>query len=303
MTLGSTAEQTHAIWTTKFPKLYGCNLVDHAKAGAIVLGQDPNRRNSSGPLLLLAAQEIGRGRSIAFTSDTTRSWGRDFETLWGEPIDPALPLSEANCDSRYYRQFWVNAVRWLAAGKLGKTNSAVTLELARNYTTPGGKVTANVKVRDSQLSQQSGAEVAVVLSAPDKKSVSFKADYDPASRSYITQLFPATRGDYTVTATAARQGQPLGQDQQLLVSEDIDGEMADVRAQPDLMARLAKVSGGQSFTAAGELTKSIAAALTKQPEEIINYERHPLWDKAWLLATVLGLLTLEWSFRRWKGLA
>ena len=133
MALGTTPELTQAIWTTKFPKLYGCNMVDHAKAGAIVLGQDPARRNSSGPMLLMAAQQIGRGRSIAFTSDTTRSWGRDFETLWGEPIDPALPLTETNCDSRYYRQFWVNAVRWLAAGKQGKTNSPVTLELARSY--------------------------------------------------------------------------------------------------------------------------------------------------------------------------
>src|SRR5262249_29299805 len=99
--LGSTREQAQAIWTTKFPQLYGCNIVDHAKPGAIVLGQDTTRRNAYGPLLLMGVQEIGRGRSMAFTSDTTRSWGRDFETLWGEPINAALPLSETNCDSRY----------------------------------------------------------------------------------------------------------------------------------------------------------------------------------------------------------
>ena len=299
--LGSTAEQTQAIWTTKFPKLYGCNLVDHAKAGAIVLGQDPSRRNS--PVLLMAAQQIGRGRSIAFTSDTTRSWGRDFETLWGEPIDASLPLSEANCDSRYYRQFWVNAVRWLAAGKRGKTNSGVTLELARHYTSPEEKVAASVKVHDPQLREVTGAEVSVVLSAPDKGSVSFSAVYDPASRSYIAQLLPGTRGDYTVTATATRNGQPLGQDQQLLVSEDVDREISEVRARPELMARLAKLSGGQNFTPTNPELKSIDAAFANKPEEMIDYQRRPLWDKAWLLATVLGLLAVEWSFRRWKGLA
>ena len=303
MMLGSTVEQTRAIWTTKFPKLYGCNLVDHAKAGAIVLGEDPSWRNSSGPVLLMAAQQIGRGRSIAFTSDTTRSWGRDFETLWGEPIDPALPLSEGNCDSRYYRQFWVNAVRWLAAGKRGTTNSVVSLELARNYTTPGDKVAASVKLRDSHLREVTGAEVSVDLSAAGKSSVRFKAAYDPASRSYNAQVLPPYAGDYTVTATATLNGQPLGQDQQLLVSEEMDREMAEVRARPDLMARLAKLSGGQIFAGAISEEKSFAGVFANKPEEVVNYQRHPLWDKAWLLATVLGLLAAEWSFRRWKGLA
>jgi uncharacterized membrane protein len=303
MALGSTLEQTRAIWTAKFPKLYGCNTVDHAKAGAIVLGQDPSRRNSSGPMLLMAAQEIGRGRSIAFTSDTTRSWGRDFETLWGEPIDPAQPLSEANCDARYYRQFWVNAVRWLAAGKRGKTNSAVTLELARNYTTPGEKVMARVKVRDSQLREVSGAEVAVVVSTPDKRSLRFSAAYDMASRSYVAQLLPDARGACTVTATATRNGQPLGQDQQLLVSEEVDREMAEVRARPDVLAQLAHLSGGQNFTPTSVEPGGMARALANKPDEVVQYQRRPLWDKAWLLGTVLGLLAVEWSFRRWKGLA
>jgi len=301
--LGSTPEQTQAIWTTKFPKLYGCNLVDHAKAGAVVLGQDPNPRRSTGPILLMAAQEIGRGRSLAFTSDTTRSWGRDFETLWGEPIDPAVPLTESNCDSRYYRQFWVNAVRWLAAGKRGKTNSAVTLELARNYTAPGQTVTASVKVRDPHLRDVAGAEVSVVLSGPDKTSLTILATYDSANRSYLAQVSPAAPGDYTVAAIATRSGQSLGQDQQLLVSEEVDREMSEVRARPDLMARLAQLSGGKGFTPANVDPRGLATAWTNKPEELIQHQRHPLWDKAWVLAAVLGLLAIEWSFRRWKGLA
>ena len=67
--------------------------------------------------VLLAVQEIGKGRMMAFTSDTTSSWGRDFETTWGEKISPNGRLTEYNCDSRYFRSFWVNAVRWLAAAR------------------------------------------------------------------------------------------------------------------------------------------------------------------------------------------
>jgi len=301
--LGATREETQAIWTTKFPRLYGCNLVDHAKPGAVVLGHDATRRNAYGPVLLMAVQQIGRGRSMAFTSDTTRSWGRDFETQWGEPIDRTLPLSETNCDSRYYRQFWVNAVRWLAAGKLGKTNAAVTLELAQSYATPDEKVAASVRVRDQHMREISGADVSVVLSAPGKSSVSFPAAYNAASRSYVAHVLPGAHGEYTVTAVAAQKSQSLGQDQQLLVCEDVDREMAEVRAKPELMKRLAKLSGGRSFTTLDADVSSIAAAFTNTPEATVEYKRHPLWDKGWLLATVVGLLTVEWTCRRWKGLA
>src|SRR6185295_10784920 len=148
--LGATREETERIWNKKFPILYGCNLVDRAKPGAVVLGEDPLLRNAYGPRLILAVQNIGKGRSMAFTSDTTRTWGRDFETTWGEPVNPSLPVSDRSCDSRYYRQFWVNAVRWLASGRLGRTNSPVSLELARSYCLPDQQVTATVKVRDRE---------------------------------------------------------------------------------------------------------------------------------------------------------
>jgi uncharacterized membrane protein len=171
MAIGSTRQETEQIWTEKFPTLYGCNLVDRAKPGAVVLGVDGAARNQYGPRLLLAVQNIGKGRSMAFTSDTTRSWGRDFETIWGELINPALPLAEGNCDSRYYRQFWVNAVRWLAAGRIGKTNNPVVLELAESYCSTGEKVAASVKVNGNDHVPLSTAKVALCLSTTGQTNV------------------------------------------------------------------------------------------------------------------------------------
>ena len=76
--IGNTTDDTRRIWTERFPTLYGYNRVERAKPGATVLGTGDDG------VILLAVQEVGRGRTMAFTSDTTRSWGRDFETL-----DPA----------------------------------------------------------------------------------------------------------------------------------------------------------------------------------------------------------------------
>jgi uncharacterized membrane protein len=302
MAIGSTRKETEQIWTEKFPTLYGCNLVDRAKPGAVVLGVDGAARNQYGPRLLLAVQKIGKGRSMAFTSDTTRSWGRDFETTWGEPINPALPLTEGNCDSRYYRQFWVNAVRWLAAGRIGKTNNPIVLELAESYCSTGEKVAASVKVNGDDHVPLSTAKVALCLSTTGQTNVIVQAAYDRVSQTYEADLVPPRDGSYTVTATANLNGKKLGEDRQLLVCESGDREMADLRAKPELMSILASISGGKTFSLS-EKSPQLSGVFGTPPPANIEYRHSPLWDKWWWLSLFLVLLTIEWSVRRLSGMA
>lgn len=302
MSLGTTREESELIWA-KFPLLYGCNLVDRAKPGATVLGVDAMARNQYGPRLLLAVQNIGKGRSMAFTSDTTRSWGKDFETIWGEPIKASLPLRERNCDSRYYRQFWVNAVRWLAAGRIGRTNSPVTLELAQSYCSPEEKVAASVKIRDKELRTVEGAEVTLVLTDSGKTNPPVKATFDRVAQAYVADLSSSTTGNLTVTAYGTLKGKALGDDRQLLVCEAGDREMADLRAKPELMASLARMSGGKSFTLDPSASAQLASLVETAPLATSEYKRTPLWDKWWWLGGILGLLTIEWSARRLNGMA
>jgi uncharacterized membrane protein len=303
MAIGATREDTKQIWTEKFPLLYGCNLVDRAKPGAIVLGVDAVARNRYGPRLLLAVQNVGKGRSMAFTSDTTRTWGRDFETLWGEPINPALPLSEGNCDSRYYRQFWVNAVRWLAAGRIGKTNNPVVLELAQSYCSMGDKIPAAVKLRGDGLDLRQNIDVTLCLSTTGQTNVLFRAGYDRISESYMVDLVPPRDGTYTVSATATINGQKLGEDRQLLVCESGDREMADLRANPALMDNLARISGGKSLSLSDKSGQKFSSVFGTPPPVNIEYRNTPLWDRWWWLGLILLLLTAEWSVRRLSGMA
>ena len=303
MALGASREETELIWTRKFPMLYGCNQVDRAKPGAVVLGEDASARNHYGPRLILAVQNVGKGRRLAFTSDTTRTWGRDFETRWGEPINPGQPLTEQNCDSRYYRQFWVNAVRWLAAGRMGRTNSPVTLELAASYCAPAERVAATIKVRDPQLKSIENAEVTLSLVAPGKTNLPVKAVFDRALQAYAADLVAPTNGNFTVIATAAAKGQKLGDDRQLLVCESVDKEMADLRARPAFLAKIAADSGGKAFSLADRATSSSASIFGAQAPATVEYRRTPLWDRWWLLGAVLGMLTIEWAARRWSGMA
>ena len=58
----------------KLPELTGCVRVAGVKPGASVLAIHPTRRGPDGPLTILAAQLVGKGRCVAFTADTTWRW-------------------------------------------------------------------------------------------------------------------------------------------------------------------------------------------------------------------------------------
>ncbi len=290
--------ETRKIWGSKFPTLYGMNRVERAKPGATVLAREDGGDGN----VLIAVQDVGKGRAMAFTSDTTRSWGREFETIWGEPLTGNTRATEYNSDSRYYRQFWVNVVHWLAAGKAGKTNQAVTLELAQGYAAPGEAVKATIKVRNPQEQELATADVILKLGKIAGTTGVVRARYDNISRAYVATVRVPAADSHVITAVATQSGEALGEDHQLLVGEITDRETEDLRARPDLMSSIAHTAGGQSFTVAGA-PKDHSALFANLPPSLVEFRRTALWDKAWWLGTVLGLLSLEWSLRRWRGLA
>src|SRR5688572_13387437 len=128
-------------------------------------------------------------------------------------------MTEENSDSRYYRQFWVNAIRWLASGKMGRTNNPVALELAQSQALPNEAVPATVRVRDTEQREVSNAQVSLVLVSAGKTNAPIRAEYDATSRSYLADIRAPGPGTFTVFAVADSAGVRLGDDRQLLVSE------------------------------------------------------------------------------------
>ncbi|MCX8155744.1 MAG: glutamine amidotransferase [Verrucomicrobiae bacterium] len=301
--LGATREETTAMWTTRLPLLYGLNRVNRAKPGATVLAVHPTERNADGPLVVLAVQEIGKGRTMAFTSDITRSWGKDFETLWGELLNPQGFWTEYNCDQRYYRRFWINAVRWLAANRLGRTNNPVVVELPPAPLHPGATLEPLVHVRDATGRPAAAAEVRLALSAPGTVERLAQAEYDPALQAFRARLPMPVAGDFTLRAEASLRGIKLGEDKQLVVVEELDKEMLDVRARPESLATLARLTHGRALDTQTTQYKDLRPLFGSAPPPTVELRRKPMWDNAWLLAAIIGLLTAEWILRRLRGLA
>ena len=301
--IGADAEETRRIWTEKFPVLHGINRMERAKPGAQVLAYADNAPPGFEGDVLLAVQEVGRGRTMAFTSDTTRSWGSDFETLWGEPRNPKWPLTEDNSDSRYYRRFWVNAIRWLAAGRSSRTNPPVQLDLSGSLISPGSTVSASVQVRDAGRQELTDAEVTLYAGSGTSSNAVGVARYDPASRAYVAPVTLQRPGSFIITAVARRQGEPVGIDRQLLGVESVDPEMADLQARPTVLQAVARAGEGGFHRVEDAEPRGLEALWGDLPPPRVEFLRRSLWDRPLHLGILLGLLVLEWSLRRWKGLA
>ncbi len=303
MRISSDAEENRAIWTTKFPQLQGYNRVARAKPGATVLLEHPTDRTPYGPAIILAAQEVAKGRTMALTTDTTYLWGEWFETIWGEKINPNMPLTEQNCDSRYFKQFWLNSIRWLSAHKFDFDHNLVSLELAQTYCAPNLEVPVRVRAANRGGQDVGDADVTLHLIDGDTEVQKVRAIYSEEQRSYQASVKLPGAGKFQLQATALFKDGKTADDQQILVGEDADWEMADIRAKPETLAALSRWSGGQVFSPQKNDGVLMANAMGGAKPATVEYRKTPYWDKSWWLGTIIGLLSVEWVIRRLRGMA
>ncbi|MBS3734183.1 MAG: hypothetical protein KGY99_04580 [Phycisphaerae bacterium] len=95
----------------RLPELRGCVPVAGAKDGADVLAVHPTHRGADGrPLVILAVQPYGVGRSAAFTADTTWLWHLRLRAYAAEGP---------------HARFWGQLVRWLAAAEAKRHQAGV----------------------------------------------------------------------------------------------------------------------------------------------------------------------------------
>jgi uncharacterized membrane protein len=295
MQVGDDVASTRRAWLEKLPEFTGFNRVDRAKPGAVVLLQHPQQGTRYGPCVILAVQEIGKGRSMAFTTDTTAGWGGKFENVWGEPINENSPVGKGNCDQRYYRHFWANAIRWLSAGRT--LNSDVRLELTHEHVGPNQSVGATVTLPPGIPD----AEVNLAVVSSNQPERQIQAHYNTLTGDYRAQISPASCRS-VIMATARRGPKQLGTDHRLLCCDIPKGEEVDVRADPRLMAELAAASGGEALSSA-ENFSSVMDSLSSSAGVAERFNYRPLWDKPMWLLLIVSLLAAEWIIRRSCGLA
>ena len=69
----------------------------------------------------------------------------------------------------------------------------------------------------------------------------------------------------------------------------------------ELLETLAEKSGGQVLRNDDDLAAMMKdLPVVRGPSEM---RRTPIWSNGWILIGVLGLISTEWCYRRWVGLA
>ncbi len=281
MQVGENAEETKRAWATGFPGFSGFNYVRRAKPGAFTLARTSINIQEE-PSLLIAVQQIGRGRTMAFTSDTTRDWGTLFQTRWGP--------NQRNND--HYRKFWNNTIRWLAADRIARKTGGLVIEASFAQSVPD----ETVRIRIPAESPTSFAGLNISATLPDGETKMLTLQWSGSQRAWLGEIVPSSIGEWIITAEYRNsEGTPVATRIGVSVSEDTNEAVA-VAANPKLMQDLANGTVGQMIDASqiGEVLDRIHA----RSLPLAVREWRPLWNHWWILLPLIALISFEWLLRR-----
>jgi Mg-chelatase subunit ChlD len=240
------------------PPLYGYIASSPKELAQVILAAGGTGINRDDPLL--AAWQYGLGRSVAFTSDATGRWGKDW-------------VSWSN-----YAAFWAQAARYvlgeMSAARLQMDVSlrGETARLSLEARGPGGDFLNGYQVTASVVAPESGAQtVTLRQTAPGR----YEAEFRPSEQGVYLFRFDAEgeNGAFAETLGWALPYSP---------------EYRDINPNPDLLARIAALTGGK-----------VASA---DPVEVFTHNlkapraSRPIWP--WLIALAAILLPFDVAARR-----
>jgi uncharacterized membrane protein len=274
--------EENATWWSRLHTLDGTNVVMRAKPDAAVLLAHPTRMDADGkPLPILSVREVGAGRTMALTVDSSWRWS----------------LSEAAVGrgNQVYLRFWKNALRWLMKDS---TVARVTVETPRENYAVGEEVRIVVRARDPGFAPLPGAKVAAEV---DNEGRTSKLEGRTSADGDLVLVMPADHSGthrVKVKVTTAKD-EPVGEADTVFAVTTRDPEVDEIAPDENFLRWLASSTDGV-YHAPGDL-----GVISIDPEagRVVNERREtPLW-RAPLLALWIGLFAgVAFFIRRRSGL-
>ena len=277
----------------QLPYLKGCSILGRPKPGASVLAVHPDRPGpGGGPLVVLAVQQFGKGRTAAFAADTTYQW--------------YLPYRALGRDSPYTR-FWGQMVRWLASREIKEEASGPGLSLLvlRPFYNPGEKVTVRAKVRAEEGRATSFATVTGVLMGPGDERKTFSMPLQGGGGGvYETTLDPPESGSYKIVVEARKDGKRLGLEETTFDVGRPNQEFERLAIDRTLLRKIAQATGGEYYEPAnfGDLVERLRSQVIKEDihREVGVQTVGGLFGV--LFGVFLALVSGEWLLRKFYQL-
>jgi uncharacterized membrane protein len=315
--------ENRAILAT-LPNFRGHNRLGPAKPNAEVLARVGPGSPDGGPAL--AVQPFGRGRTMVLATGITRNLDGGLSQSWGLG------------DSRYYKKFWRNAVYWLTENSsigrrrlLAETNNRIyrpgesIMLTARAFDenaapTIDYRVTVSVEPRTTSETTSDDSPLRKPSLGPSDGEtraplLPWGEEFDLAKltseKSYAIRL-PISDGKNLPPGVALTQRLRIELtayenntqvDSTALEVQILDDPSEQQNPLPDhaLLKRVADDSGGTVLRD----SKALASMLGRLPIGVgpPEVKATPAWSRWWLLWVLIGLLTIEWVWRRRIGLA
>ncbi|MCO4743528.1 MAG: hypothetical protein KC912_01985 [Proteobacteria bacterium] len=265
-------------WWERLHTLDGTNRVGAPVDDAAVLLSHPTLDGGSMPVL--AVREVGEGRTMALTVDSSWRWS----------------FSEAaeGRGNQAYLRFWKNAIRWLIADP---STARVSVDTGRENYASGEAVRVIVRARDEGFAPLEGAEVSVEVTGPGEPMVRTRATDNDGE--VVVEVQAVQSGPHRVNVTVTHDGSPVGTASTVYAVSTRDRELDEVVPDAEFLAWLGPAANGRTYAAgeAGPVIRDPAATRV-----VWDRSETPLW-RAPLLALLVALAAgLAWVIRRRSGL-
>jgi hypothetical protein len=117
---------------------------------------------------------------------------------------------------------------------------------------------------------------------------------------YRATYTPTDQGLHQIEVTVRDSGEFFAADTSFLQVTDLAREFYDAEMQQAALRRIADETGGQFYTPSTLSSLPEDISYTESGTTVI--EENDLWDMPILFVLVVGLVSLEWGFRRVRGL-
>ena len=270
--------------------------------------------------------QYGKGRTMAMAVPIT-----------GNAADEFLNWGRSEAQNQYYSQFWRNVAYWLTEQSfIGRRRLVARVD--KRYYGPGETITLTGSVFDESANETTEYRLVGMIEpqsfddiAADSSIIRWPNNVPRIEESESPFIFwgeefeiPVTkiggRDQYQIELTLAETLTSSTSNQSLRLEltayEDytqVDSTSVPIQILHDpfeqqnpfpdheFLASLARESGGQVLENANALADMLTSLpVVRGPSE---HTKAPTWSNWWVLCSLIGLISAEWSYRRWIGMA
>jgi uncharacterized membrane protein len=274
---------TEAASATRWPQLPLLTTVNaplELKPAASKLLNGVDERGRDYPVL--SVQKFGRGRAMAFP----------VQDSWNWQMNATIPV-----DDQTHERFWRQMLRLLVEGVPGPVDIHTTERVE-----PGEPVTINASVSDPSFLEVNDATVTAQVTRPGGATMTVPLQWTGERAGEYRGTFVSSEpGAYEVAVDALRAGKSAGSSVAYVRAAPADAEYFDPTMHAAPLKRIAEETGGHFYTA--DNVTNVAEDVRYAGRGVTSIEERPLWNMPIVLIGLLGLVCVEWGYRRAVGLS